>query len=375
MKKVLYALILMLCLAGGLGVGILRQRAKAGGDALVLMAPVETPSELADGEPPPDGEMTPTDEMASGEATPEETPSDTSSTEVAMAEPTPDTSAVTSEEVAASGRSFGGGELKDPVRPSRKSRASSGGGGGSSSSSVAMSSEPVSSGGESVPFNTEVGSVGTVIDEAPAPKKGKKAKPEPTPEPVTDTVPFDSVDDLPTVDTADAGPAESGWDDTGTTTAATTSPDSFGSTGGGTEVAMLTPSGPTEMVFPSASGGRASLKKVTQQKRGATSVVKIQINGSAPCKVTHLRASGSKPARVFVDFEDTELPGGSASPISGTGAIKDISAKYFAGSAGIGTARIEISLTSGEKFPSVTPKGNFKASGTVEVVIGGGDSF
>lgn len=380
MKKVMYAFVLLLSLAGGLGFGILRQRQKAGsGDALVLTTPVETPSDEAAGSDP-NAEASPSEEMASGEATPESTPeegatetateetaTDSASTEMASAEPTPD-------EVLPQ-RSFASGELKDPVKPSRKSRTSS------AASSTSSWSEPSTSGASSVPYNTEIETpAGTVIDETPvaSSSSSRKSKAAPTPEPVVatsdETVPFESVDDLPTVDTGSTTTDE--WDTGSSSTAsaatAAPTPDPFASSAP-TEVAMIPSGGSSELVFPSGSSGRASLKKVTQQKRGAESVVKIQINGTARYKVLQLK----NPARVWVDFEDTEVPGGTASPISGsTQLIKEISATSKTSAGGPGIARVQIILNApNDKPPTVTPKGTGEASGSIEVVIGGQDSF
>ncbi len=373
MKKVLYALILMLCLAGGLGVGIIRQRAKNTGDALVMNTPAESEMVPAEGEATP--EESPS-EVAEGEATPEETPAEETSTAVAEATPEP-----TPEEIAAAntGRNFGGGSDPVPVKSGKKR--------GSSSSSTASSSwsDPGSSGSSSsssssVPFNTEVEtSVGTVIEDptpVPAGKKGKKSTPEPTPEAVaaTETVPFDSVDDLPTVDTGSSGGDDWGSTDNTTTAAAAATPDPFaGSGGGGTEVAMLPPSGPSELNFPSGSPGRASLKKVTQTKRGAETVVKIQMSGSARYRVFRVR----NPSRIYVDFEETEVPGGAPSPIGGTTQlVKEISAKPIRNAGGLEIARVQILLNSSpDKLPNVTPSGSGEASGSIEIVIGGQDSF
>ena len=119
---------------------------------------------------------------------------------------------------------------------------------------------------------------------------------------------------------------------------------------------------PGDLTFPSGSG--AALKKITQRQNGDKSVVHIERSGSMKYLVFKLR----NPNRVWVDFEETAVPGGDPQPVAGLNHVKEISARYIKNSGGgIPKARVQILLTD-EKIPNIDCH---EAGAAIDCTIGG----
>lgn len=385
MKKVLIGFIFVLCLVGGVAIGKIRQQKGKIPGGLVMDAtasPESSPAELAA------ADATATDAMATEsptDAAASETPADStvasasdtgsssssdsssSSMDTAMASSTPE---VASDATAISGRSFGTGSS------SRKSRTSSGSssssGSGSSSSSSSASSSAIADSSFSAPTPRKARASGTpipdnqVIDvstpsddlgagsessfDVPPPTSGKKSKTAPA-------IASSELDDLPTID--DGGTSPDPFE-AGSASAAPT-PDPFANA-----VAMAPPSGGGgELNFPSGSG--RSLKKVSQKQSGASTVVRIDMSGSAKYRVYKTRAG-----KVFIDIEETDVPGGASPTVAGSGQVKEISAKPVTNAGGMKLARVQLLVNvTGEKLPNISAETSGNA---ITVTIGGAAS-
>ena len=357
MKKLLYAAIVAFLFIGGLAAGVVHKQMNAQkepgtGDAA---APTEaTGLSLAD----------------LGAGTPTETVQNSETLNLTESSPTAIAAAPTPEETLASdgGRSFGSG-ASEPVTNSGSSRASSGSSGSSGSSMSASTwSEPAPvatkkprkdstdsfSSSASIPSNTEY-TGGTVIEDTPVPiepvatprskgGKGTKAVAVATP---------DAVEEMPTVDdgadpfaAADTAPRESDPFAAGGSTAMTApaTPDPFAAATPAPMVAMAMPSGGGDLVFGASSGKGAALKKVAQKQNGSSSVVMIELAGSARYKIIQI----PKKRQVWIDFEGTEVPGGGSSVGGSAAHVREISAKFFANeNGGSSIARIIVQLDDG----------------------------
>lgn len=357
MKKLLYAAIVAFLFIGGLAAGVVHkemqnQKVAAGDPAAV---PTEaTGLSLADL-----GASTPTESLQNSETLNLTESSPTESPTAVAAAPTPEDTLATD-----AGRSFGGGGNTDPVRAGSGSSASSSAVSSwsdpapaatkksrGSSSSSASSSDFGSS--ESIPSNTDYGSTGTIIEDpiepVATPRKGKGSKSVAVAAPTPDV-----LDEMPTVDDsgdpfATADSSSGGGDPFASTGSAASmppaTPDPFAASTPPPLVAMNMPSGGGDLVFGAASNkGAPALKKVAQKQNGASSVVMIELAGSARYKIIQI----PKKRQVWIDFEGTEVPGGGSS-VSGSAAhVREISAKFFANeSGGSSIARIIVQLDDG----------------------------
>jgi len=355
-KKVLYGFILVLCLAGGLGVGIMRQKWHTNGGGTGGDISLTDPNQAAT------PETVATDATSSSSLlTDASTPMDAAatSTPVAMATSTEpsvgDISGRGADDPTAvpTSRSFGSTDTSTVSTHSSSFDSSSGtthtSHRHSTSSDVAMS-DPTPR-GTPVPKNQvkDSNDFGNEVFDTPADGGSKhtgktKATPEPTP------VAADPVDDLPVVDDSNSS--------------STPEP-------AATRVASIPPamsSGGGELTFPAGNGG-AYLKKVTQRQNGDKTIVHIDFAGDAKYRVFRVR----NPNRVLVDFEETAVPGGDPQPVSGSAQhVKEISARELKNAGGLPIARVQIVLTDGDAVPNVS---NEATKGGVDVVIGGGDKF
>ena len=344
MKKLLYAGIVAFLFIGGLAAGVVHkemqaQKATGAGDAAAVPTEAQGLS-LADL-----GASTPTESIPNSETL-----------NLTESSPTAIAAAPTPEETLASdaGRSFGsgGGEA-----------VSSGGSSGSSGSSMSAStwSDPSATkkprntdsfaSGSTIPSNTEYAG-GTIIEDPPTaiepvatPRKGGKG---------TKTVAVaavDPLDEMPTIDDTGSDPfastdtAPDPFASTGSAATTASTPDPFAAATPAPMVAMAMPSGSGDLVFGASSGkGGPSLKKVAQKQNGSSSVVMIELAGSARYKIIQI----PKKRQVWIDFEGTEVPGGGSSVVGSAAHVREISAKFFANeSGGASIARIIVQLDDG----------------------------
>ena len=385
MKKVLYAFILMLCLVGGLGVGLVYrkhladQAAGGGGDGGAIIAANDTSGQNNNGALGIPGAIATT-------TAPDSAAGDVGAALAAGGQPAstmaPATPVSTQPELSTSDVTGRSGE---PMGATDFTPSSSGG--SSSSSSTGSSSSSSSGSGHhhhgsssagsttttfssSEPAGTPIPKSQTVDDSnqfgtesggaaEPTPKPGKHGKtPKATPAPTSVASSGGTDAEMPTIDDNSGGGSSGGGSDPfGTmdsTPAATPQP---------TRVAMIPKGGGGgELDFPSGSGG-SYLKKVTQRQNGDKSIIHVDLAGSASYRVIALR----NPSRVFIDFEETSVPGGSSQPVAGTvNHVKEIVAKQFTSAGGISIARVQITLTD-DKVPGAS-KGT--ADGGLDVVLG-----
>ena len=395
MKKLLYAAIVAFLFVGGLAAGVVHkgmQKQNGGGGETIAGDPNAVPTEagglsLADlGAQPTPAEGTAMETLNLTESVPGETPT-------AIAAITPESG---SDTMADTGRSFGGGSNPDPVKSSSGSSGSS----GSSASSADWSEPPpVASSGKSkgktgssasaepdwgsgsISSNTEYGAdAGTVIDDSSVPlepvatpRKGKgkgssAVAAAPTPEPVADS--GDPFNEMPTVSDsgsdpfADSAPVQPPTPDPFAASVPTPAP----------MVAMAMPSGGGDLVFGAASK-KPALVKVAQKQNGSSSVVSIELAGSARYKIIQI----PKRRQVWVDFEGVEVPGGGSSVGGSAAHVREISAKFFANESGSApTARVIIQvddavMTTNEKGKEailVTPGGGTGEGSRLQLTIG-----
>lgn len=380
MKKVLIGFIFVLCLVGGVAIGKIRQKAKApsggglvtdGGHSDPAASPEESPAEMAAAdatETPADAMAaeTPADAMA-GETPTEVASADTSTMDSTMTAPTPE---VSSDPAAVSGRTFGTGTKSRKSSRSSSSSGSEFSGSSSSSASSAIAdssfSEPApkraKAAGTPIPEN-QVIDVSTPSDDFGAgsdssfdvpPASGSKSK--------TPAVASNELDDLPVIDDSGAATSDPFADtgSTGSSASAAPTPDPFANA-----VAMAPSGGGGELVFPSGSG--RTLKKVTQKQNGAATVVRIDMSSSAKYRVYKTRAG-----KVFVDIEETDVPGGASQTVSGSGQVKEISAKPVTNAGGMKLARVQILVNvTNEKLPNISSESTGNA---ITVTVGGASS-
>lgn len=132
--------------------------------------------------------------------------------------------------------------------------------------------------------------------------------------------------------------------------------DPFAATGGGGGAQEFT-----------VSGSGTAVRKVSHSRANGLTEIRIELSGSTlpQYRVFPLRARGDRPARVWVDFENTGL--GSGPPLAGDGAlIKKIRLVKKSG-ASAQVARVQIELT-GSKPPPVDWR---EENGALVVVLGG----
>jgi hypothetical protein len=348
-KKVLYGFILVLCLAGGLGVGIMRQKWHTGGGA-------GTTGDISLTDPNQAGtpETVATDATSTSLLTDASTPMEAAtSTPVEMATSTePSVGDISGRGAdptpAPTSRSFGSTDTVSTHSSSFDSSSGTTHASHKHSSDVAMS-DPVPR-GTPVPKNQvkDSNDFGNEVFDTPADTGSKHSKTKATPEPTP--VAADPVDDLPVVDDSN--------------TSSTPEPEP-------TRVASIPSamsSGGGELTFPAGNGG-SYLKKVTQRQNGDKTIVHIDFAGDAKYRVFRVK----NPNRVLVDFEETAVPGGDPQPVSGSAQhVKEISARELKNAGGLPIARVQIVLTDSDAVPNVS---NEATKGGVDVVIGGGDKF
>jgi hypothetical protein len=387
MKKLLYAAIVAFLFVGGLAAGIVHKQSQAnkngGGDAAAV--PSETTGlSLSDL-----GASTPTEGLPTDGQTSETLTLDLSAATAVAAAPTPEAE-MTSD---ASGRSFGSGSAPEPA-----STRSSSGSSGSSMSSSSWSAEAAptkrprnssadtsfSSGGD-IPANTDFGSAGTIIEDEPTaiepvatPRKSGKTKTAA----VAAVAEPDPMDELPTVsDTSDpfADTSSGGSDPFASTGSAASAPTADPFAAAATPapmVAMSMPSGGGDLVFGAASNSkRPALVKVVQKQNGASSVITIELAGSARYKIIQI----PKKRQVWIDFEGTEVPGGGSSVGGSAAHVREISAKFFANeSGGSSIARVIVQLDDavvqmndkGKEELAVTPNRGTGEASKLQLTIG-----
>lgn len=378
MKKLLYAAIVAFLFVGGLAAGVVhKQSQRSGGDSDTSAIPTETVGGLSLADL---GASTPTEGLPSDGTTSETLTLDLSGDATESPTATPEAAMEPD-----SGRTFGGGSNPDPV--------SSGGSSGSSSSASSSPSswsdpppktssaraETIDYGSDEIPSNIDYGNAGTIIEDPPPPIEPvatpRKARSSPksvaVAEPATEPDPFD---ELPTVEDpgassfgsdpfADTGSAATSGDDpfassgatdagsdpfasTGSAATAETTPDPFAVAPVATPapmVAMSMPAGGGDLLFGQASK-RPALVKVGQKQNGASSVISIELAGSARYKIIQV----PRRRQVWIDFEGTEVPGGSTSVGGSAAHVREISAKFFANeNGGTSIARVILQLDDG----------------------------
>jgi len=386
-KKVLSAFLLMLCLVGGLGVGLVYRKHLAdqaagagGGDAGGAIVAANDPNAGgAMGIPGAVATTTAPDAAAGdvaaalGGGQPASTPAQIG------APPVPASTAADLSAADVTGRS-GGDAPSQPMSSSGFTPSSSDASSGSSSTSSGHHHHGAGGGGETTTFSdsapppvpksqttddsTRFGTESGGDSEPKSTKSGRHGHTKATPAPTVVASAGGGADaEMPTIDDNSSG--GNGGGSGGGTSAGGSDP--FGSIDSSTpapeptKVAMI-PKGGGELDFPAGSGG-SYLKKVTQRQNGDRSIIHVDLAGSASYRVIALR----NPSRVFIDFEETSVPGGSAEPIPGTvNHVKEISAKQFTSAGGLSIARVQIVLTD-DKVPGAS-KGT--ADGGLDVVLG-----
>ncbi len=351
MKKFVYIGILFVCLVGGVAVGWLRQRGPATADVIIEdPAAVTADASGAVGAPPTDAmgvvpAVAPLGEIPAavdGAAAVAAAPG----TEVALAPPPVSAPLPVSEPPADSGRVFGGGGSAAPVAAEPPARRAS--------ASGAVSSAPP-------PPPSFDDNPSSFVEETftPPPTKAKKAiaasapPPPPPPEPTFDepAAPAPSLDSIGSDSTFAAEPPPP--------------PPA--------PVAMAAPlAAAGEIVFPSSTKS-PSIVRVSQRQNGDRSVIHVETVGKPRYRMLKLR----NPNRIWLDLEETDMPGGSPSPIPGaTSMVKELGGRFISnpdGSVPISRVMITLNDVTGDgKMPNVTVE---EVRGGVDVVIGGSSSF
>ncbi|HVO29999.1 MAG TPA: AMIN domain-containing protein [bacterium] len=379
MKKLGYVVVLILCLAAGLGIGKFRQHkhggAANGGDGVEIGAP-KNPGVPNLGDLTANAGSAASNPAAAGAAA-AATAADAGTAAAGSAaaavtstpEPAPTQVADASTDPTG-GRSFAAGANPDPVKSSSSGGGSTGGhkrtrgtqvidsgssdSGMGSSSGSASSDSGSSSSSPSTWGNTSENPGEEHFDNPPptpkpvkAGKTGKTkvaaAEPPPPPPPASSG----DIGDLPVID--DPAPPPAGKQAPPVAQQ--------------TQVAMINNSSVGDLTFPGGGSG-AALKRISQRQNGDKTVVHIERSGGAKFRVFKLK----NPNRVWVDFEETEVPGGDPTPVAGSNHVKEISARYIKNSGGgIPTARVQIVL-SDDKIPNVECA---DAGGGVDCTIGG----
>lgn len=387
MKKVVfYGFILFLCLAGGLTIGIIRKRAKAGGGDLVISTAPTPPLMDSAATSGTGGEMSENgtlgfDDLAASEGEGELEGETETGTEIA------DAGAATDSATEGFSRTFGGVDSGSSSSSPSRARPSSGSSGSSRavtetwtappeeststmSSTASSASSSASSDDDIIKVPASASTKPSMSDPWEAPKKA--AAPDPTPMAATEPDPWDA----PATATGDGGfgGTDAGLDDLPVIdgAGATAEADPFAATppappsdpfvaSGDERVAMIAPDGGGELSFPSASG--KALKKVSQRVSGEKTVVHIDMSGNAKFRVFK-----SRSGKIFVDIEETDVPGGATRSVSGAGPhVKEISARPITNAGGMKLARVQILLKTTE-MPNVSHE---QVSGGIDIVIGG----
>lgn len=163
--------------------------------------------------------------------------------------------------------------------------------------------------------------------------------------------------DTASSDDSGGGGFDDFFDDAGSTDSGGAAADPFAATGGGGSSQSF-----------SVTGTGPAVKRVSHNRSGGLTEIRIELanaNTLPQYRVFPLRARGSRPARVWVDFENTGL--GQGPPVAGDGSlIKQIKLMKKTG-ASASVARVQIELT-GSKPPAVDWR---EESGALVVILGG----
>ena len=120
---------------------------------------------------------------------------------------------------------------------------------------------------------------------------------------------------------------------------------------------------PASMVFGKGGGGNAILK-IIEERHNDTSLLRVELSGKARYKILQL----PKRHELWIDFEETEVPGGEKTASGSNVHVEEVRARTFSQPNAI--ARVTVRLANEGKFSVFPSKGTGEADGMLEIMLG-----
>lgn len=120
---------------------------------------------------------------------------------------------------------------------------------------------------------------------------------------------------------------------------------------------------PASIAFGKGAGGNA-IVKIVEERHNDTSLVRVEMTGRARYKILQL----PKRHELWIDFEETEVPGGEKFAAGSHVHVEEVRARTFAEPNPI--ARVTVRLAQEGKFSVFPSKGTGEADGMLEIMLG-----
>ena len=120
---------------------------------------------------------------------------------------------------------------------------------------------------------------------------------------------------------------------------------------------------PASITFGKSGSGNA-ITKIVEERHNDTSLLRIEITGKARYKILQL----PKRHELWIDFEETEVPGGEKISAGSNVHVTEVRARTFA--EGPGVARVVVKLANEGQFAVFPGKGTGEADGMLEIMLG-----
>lgn len=122
---------------------------------------------------------------------------------------------------------------------------------------------------------------------------------------------------------------------------------------------------PASLVFGKGAGGNAIIK-IIEERHNDTSLVRVELSGKARYKILQL----PKRHELWIDFEDTEIPGGERTAVGSNVHVEEVKARRFEEGPSGPVARVTVRLANDGKFAVFPSKGTGEADGMLEIMLG-----
>lgn len=120
---------------------------------------------------------------------------------------------------------------------------------------------------------------------------------------------------------------------------------------------------PASMTFGKSGGGGNAIVKIVEERHNDTSLVRVELTGKARYKILQL----PKRHELWIDFEETEVPGGEKVSAGSNVHVTEVRARTFEEGA---IARVTVRLAQEGKFSVFPSKGTGEADGMLEIMLG-----
>ena len=120
---------------------------------------------------------------------------------------------------------------------------------------------------------------------------------------------------------------------------------------------------PASITFGKGGGGNA-IVKIVEERHNDTSLLRVEMTGKARYKILQL----PKRHELWIDFEETEVPGGEKVSAGSNVHVTEVRARVFSEPNTI--ARVTVRLANEGKFAVFPSKGTGEADGMLEIMLG-----